>query len=338
MKLESSREIFNFIWYNCAPYIIMSTFVPYISLIVVPLINMSILIGKIEQDSTSTIEYFVYYFSVFLFFLGVVNFGYKEVEELIKNKPRKYLADSKNYFQIIFMIACVVLLTQIMIGSGFLIFMDREGLIQEKGNIADNQRVKLIIVIQLAVIEFFERVKIFDFFSSFVRQLREIIADSVPLGSMLAFIVLAQALLFWILDQNSSEMAYEGWSGFFLCVIDSYRLAVGDFEIVGSFSETSEYMWLFWVIFFIGTLVSLLIILNMVIALMGATFERVGDDTDAYILRDRIALVCENYELFPKKIQERIRNAQYLVTIQVDPDIDPIEDDSPEKRVTQRID
>jgi len=50
------------------------------------------------------------------------------------------------------------------------------------------------------MLELFNRIRIFDFFAYFVRQLKEIIYDALPLGSMLAFIVLAQTLLFWILD------------------------------------------------------------------------------------------------------------------------------------------
>lgn len=203
----------------------------------------------------------------------------------------------------------------------------------------NSQRVLLIFVIQLAVIELFERVKIFDFFSYFVRQLREIIYDSAPLAAMLAFIVIAQALLFFILDQNSEEKAYEGWTGFMNCAIHSYLLAIGDFEgILNSFLDTSDYVWLFWIIFFIGTLLSLLIILNMVIAVMSSTFERVESDTEAYILRERISLIYDYFELLPKKLKQSLKENPYLITIQVDPDVDPIPDDTEENRLSERID
>ena len=47
----------------------------------------------------------------------------------------------------------------------------------------------IVLAIQLNVLEFFYRVRIFDFFAYFVRQFQEICYDSLPLGSMLAFIV-----------------------------------------------------------------------------------------------------------------------------------------------------
>lgn len=97
MELQSTREIFNFIWYECAHAIIMSTFVPYCALIVLPLTLMAILIGQIE-DENQAYSYIFYYFSVFLFFLGIVNIGYKEGEEAIKNGMMKYFTDSRNLF------------------------------------------------------------------------------------------------------------------------------------------------------------------------------------------------------------------------------------------------
>ena len=90
---------------------------------------------------------------------------------------------------------------------------------------------------------------------------------------MLGFIVITQTLLFWVLDQNSTQSDYDGFAGFGRCLINSYRLALGDFEIVGdNFTVYSDNVIIFWLIFCVGTLVSLLIILNMVIAIMGGTF------------------------------------------------------------------
>lgn len=153
----------------------------------------------------------------------------------------------------------------------------------------------MIMAILLNLVELFTRIRIFDFFAYFVRQLNEIVIDALPLGTMLGFIVLAQTLLFWILDQNTIEPNYAGFAGFGNCLIDSYRLALGDFEVTGSFDGNLENEIVFWLIFFIGTLISLLIILNMVIAVMGGTFERVSEQTEAHILRSKLTLILENY-------------------------------------------
>ena len=62
----------------------------------------------------------------------------------------------------------------------------------------------MVLAILCNTIELFSRIRVFDFFAYFVRQVMEIVEDALPLGTMLAFIVLTQTFLFWILDQNST--------------------------------------------------------------------------------------------------------------------------------------
>ena len=89
-------------------------------------------------------------------------------------------------------------------------------------------------------------------------------------------------------------------------MVDSYRLALGDFEITESFIENTEYIIVFWIVFFIGTLVALLIILNMVIAVMGTAFTRVAEQEDAEILRAKLALIYDNFHHFPDSLVEKM--------------------------------
>ena len=52
--------------------------------------------------------------------------------------------------------------------------------------------------------------------------------------------------------------------------------ALGEFDFTGNFAGNTDNIVVFWMLFFIGTLISLLIILNLVIAVMGNTFARVN--------------------------------------------------------------
>ena len=151
----------------------------------------------------------------------------------------------------------------------------------------------------LNTLELLSRIQIFQFFAPFVRQLLEIIADATPLGTFLLFFVTTQTILFWILDQNSFTPKYESLAGFANCFVDAYRLALGDFEVAGSFVENTDYIFMFWFIFIVNTLVALLIILNMVIAVMGSTFTRVEEQQTAHILRGKLILIFANYHRFP---------------------------------------
>ena len=98
---------------------------------------------------------------------------------------------------------------------------------------------------------------------------------------MLIFVIVAQGILFYILDRNSEEQVYteKGFKGFMMVIMDSYKLAVGDFEPVQeAFVDNTEYEVYFWIIFFLGTILSLILLLNMVIAVMSMSLENVVND------------------------------------------------------------
>ena len=67
----------------------------------------------------------------------------------------------------------------------------------------DSLRVLMVFGLLFNMIELFTRIRIFDFFAYFVRQMSEIVEDALPLGAMLAFIVWTQTVLFWVYDQNN---------------------------------------------------------------------------------------------------------------------------------------
>ena len=61
-------------------------------------------------------------------------------------------------------------------------------------------RINLVACIMITLLEFLNRVTIFDYFAVFVRQLKQITYKTAPIGAMLGIIVICWALLFWILD------------------------------------------------------------------------------------------------------------------------------------------
>ena len=81
----------------------------------------------------------------------------------------------------------------------------------------------------------------------------------------------------------------------------------------------------------------MLVILNMVIAVMGSTFERVEETADAEVLRSKLKLIIGNYYRFSDDMKYELQAYKYLLAVDVDPDVDPIEKDSMEKRLTGRM-
>ena len=110
-------------------------------------------------------------------------------------------------------------------------------------------------------------------------------------------------------------------------LIDSYRLALGDFEITGNFMDNMEgnQILVFWLVFFVGTLISLLIILNMVIAVMGSAFEKVDEENMNHIYRSKLQLIEQNFHRFNPDMKRQLGESKYILSLEVDPEVDPIE-------------
>ena len=103
-------------------------------------------------------------------------------------------------------------------------------------------------------------------------------------------------------------------------IIDSYILAIGDFEaITNSFVDNTNYEWLFWIIFFFGTLFTLILLLNMVIAVMSMSLENVVNDQAALVNREKLIDIIGNIHKIPNWISKKFSRNKYLFIIEVDP-------------------
>ena len=139
---------------------------------------------------------------------------------------------------------------------------------------------------------------------------------------MLFFVIVTQALLLYILDANSDQFVYrdKGVRGFFKAMLDSYALSVGDFEPVQTaFVDNSDYEWLFWIIFLFGTLMSLILLLNMVIAVMSMALEEVVNESEALVNREKLIDMLTNIHMLPKRYKKQFADNKYLIVIEVDP-------------------
>ena len=152
-----------------------------------------------------------------------------EVSEARARGLWKYITSFENCVQLVMIAFNIVIVLTSLILSNFIAVAPH---VKDKYSPTELLRVFMVLGLLFNTIELFVRIRVFDFFAYFVRQMSEIVEDAAPLGAMLGCIVLTQAVLFWVLDQNSDEAEYDGLSGFGNCLINSYRLALGDFEIV----------------------------------------------------------------------------------------------------------
>ena len=316
----------DYLWNESFSYFVKWYFLPFMVLGFLPLLLMAFLMPIVDHANEGVFYYMAYLTCLVLFNLGTVGHIWLEFKEMRKLTLRKYLKGWSNYYQ--WTMICVNSTLTYKIWSNYFGGEDAR---------LEPQRVHLMYALILNLVELFNRIRIFKFFAYFVRQMEEIVVDALPLGAMLGFIVVAQALLFWVLDLNSYERVYVGSHGFLQILVDSYRLALGDFEIREEFVDNTENILVFWAVFCMGSLISLLVILNMVIAVMGATFNRVAEQTESHVMRSKLDLICCNYYRFPPSLKRKFKNQRYLLAVEVDPEIDPIEKESMETRLCDRI-
>jgi len=143
-----------------------------------------------------------------------------------------------------------------------------------------------LLVLNVAMLNM---IAVFDFWSTFVRSLSQIIKASMPLAACLGIFIVTQSFMFYILMLNNpmNEATYFG------VLMDSYRFALGDFNIVDAFGQNQNVV-VFWLVFFIGTVVQVLIILNMVIAVMSNVFSEVSATNEANIYKAKL-LCLQSY-------------------------------------------
>ena len=91
----------------------------------------------------------------------------------------------------------------------------------------------------------------------------------------------------------------------------SYSQSLGDFD-TDAYSGIDEYY--LYIIWFLSTMVTLIIFFNLLIAIMGDTFDRVQEHAENNMLKELTYIMAENEILFNRS--QVFGNAQYIIVIQ----------------------
>jgi hypothetical protein len=121
--------------------------------------------------------------------------------------------------------------------------------------------------------------------------------------------IMAFANTFYILGKNGEEN-FAG-SSIFDSFIYTYRMAFGDFDTDNFDTEDEALIWILW---FINTLIVLVILLNLVIAIMGDTFDRVQETQESTMLKEFTNIMRENAFMIPKSLL--YKDTKYIIIVQ----------------------
>ncbi|TNV87578.1 hypothetical protein FGO68_gene12312 [Halteria grandinella] len=159
--------------------------------------------------------------------------------------------------------------------------------------------------------------RLIDQTAPLIRMIWQIIYDIRAFIFIFILIILAFANGFWVLSKNQialskdadpSELPYYTYR---LSVLYVFLTAVGEYG-VDNYSlgvEEENYLWALFIltVFFLS-----IVLLNMLIAIMGQSYERVSYFAQAQMMRERILLIMENFFL---QKSGAFSKAKYLIAI-----------------------
>lgn len=161
-------------------------------------------------------------------------------------------------------------------------------------------RVVGSFAIFLLWIKFFYFLRIFAPTAAFIRMITEVIKDMSIFTLIFILGVITFANTFFMLDGANTNLIEERVAGdsWFQTIAYIYINSMGEFDTDGfGKSEHSSALWLYW----LGcTVMMQIIMLNLLIAIMGDTFDKVQEKREQARIRENCALMYENWFVFSR--------------------------------------
>jgi len=168
------------------------------------------------------------------------------------------------------------------------------------------------VAVLLLWLRLFFMLRIFSKTSYLISMIIAIISEMFYFVVALIIAIFAFANTFFILGRNArgDNDNFAGsnvWDAF----IFSYRMGLGDFDTDGFATKDEVLVWIFW---FLNTLIILIILLNLVIAIMGDTFDRVQETQVSTMLQEYCRIIRENEFLISRKTL--FKDSKYIIIVQ----------------------
>ncbi|CDW76983.1 wd-40 repeat protein [Stylonychia lemnae] len=177
------------------------------------------------------------------------------------------------------------------------------------------------VAVFLMWIKLFYFMRLFQPTASFIRMIVQIFLD---MSTFLLFLVIALVGFgntFYILAVNlvesnkTEEETPELFTGNFgLAMIYAYRAGLGDFATDQYASSKEE--WLLWIFFLLITILIQIVMLNLLIAIMGDTFDKVIELGEQSMLKEVAQMIYENEFLINRS--KEFADIKYIVVAKID--------------------
>ena len=196
------------------------------------------------------------------------------------------------------------------------------------------QRPLLAICSLMLWFKFMYYLRIFRKTSFFISMIIAVFRDIIYFIFILIIVCVAFGSSFYIIsNQNRSddpEQDLHFIDSYILGIFYAYQIALGDFatDEFGQFN-----LWLVWILFLLSTLFVVIIMFNLLVAIVGDTFERVLSHCENSMYMEIASLMVDNEHLISGKDAEKYNqeNGKYLIVVK--PDLEDSGDDQWEGRM-----
>ena len=168
-------------------------------------------------------------------------------------------------------------------------------------------------------IKVFYWMRIFRNFAYFITIITATIGDSGSFMVMLCIIIFAFANMFFIIQNNTLREDYHyvnsflgiGWLD---SIIAMYLMSLGEFDYDGYGSGPDKYV--AWSFFILGTYLSLIVFMNVLIAIMGDSYARVSETKEQSALIEQVQIIQDLQWLLDLK--DVFKGQRYIVRVYKD--------------------
>ena len=293
-SLKLVRYIIRFLWSYYRMAIVMYLFIPYLIYFTLFILYATWIHDKAFDNNDGKFEGYglVNTIMIIVLLILIVYFFYFEVRQIIFHKLM--------YFTSVWNVAD---LSTLILNSVILI-----------GDLAGLRERYIVTLSGISVLmvwlKLFYFGRIFLSTAAMIRMILEIVADMKYFLLVLLLAIAGFGNCFFILARNFSPMfTGDTW---FRAFLYSYNIAMGEFN-TDSFEDVDDEH-LLYTLWFMNTMITLIIFLNLLIAIMGDTFDRVQETAENNKLKELASIMIENELLINRK--SLFGDSKYIIVIQ----------------------
>ncbi len=160
-----------------------------------------------------------------------------------------------------------------------------------------NVKVVAALAIFMMYIKLFYWLRLFESSAAFIRMIKEIINDCVPFGVFLFVCVAMFSNTLLLFDQSRRLEGIDGmingpvfgipWIDAF---VRSYLVGLGEFDMENFSNSDGAFVW---ILFILATFITQLLFMNLLIAIMGDTFDRVQEMKVQAGTKEKISMITD---------------------------------------------